>query len=91
MALGNAMKVTSAPGTILDGNYPAYTDSRMVSATIDLSVCLPPVVYLVPERKVPFLSFRPIGKNLNVNINNTIRFFATLEMTVLLSFRSGTI
>ena len=44
----------------------------------------------MPERKPHFLSFRPKGEILNVNINNTIRFLATLEMTVLLSFRSGT-
>ena len=46
--------------------------------------------YVVPEGKVHFLSFRPKGKIENVNINNTLRFLATLEMTVLLSFRSGT-
>ena len=43
------------------------------------------------ERKPYLLSFRPKGEILNVNINSTIRFLATLEMTILLSFRSDTI
>ena len=33
-------------GTVLDGKYPAYTDSRLVSATINLSGCSASVVYL---------------------------------------------
>ena len=45
---------------------------------------------LVPVRKVHFLSFRPKGEILNANTINRIRFFATLEMTVLPNFRTGT-
>ena len=33
-------------GTVLGGNYPAYTDSRLVSAPIDLTGCSPSVAYL---------------------------------------------
>ncbi len=34
-----------------------------------------------------FWVFRPKEEILNININSTTRFLATLEMTVLLSFR----
>ncbi|MBU0973788.1 MAG: choice-of-anchor J domain-containing protein [Proteobacteria bacterium] len=33
-------------GTVLTGSYPANTDSRLVSATIDLTGCSPAIVYL---------------------------------------------
>ena len=33
-------------GTVLDANYPPYTDSRLVSATIDFSECSVSVIYL---------------------------------------------
>ena len=36
------------------------------------------------------MSFQPKGKILNVSINNTISFLASLEMTILLSFRLDT-
>ena len=33
-------------GTVLDGNYPAHTDSRLISAAIDLSNCSASIIYL---------------------------------------------
>jgi len=46
------------------------------------------VAYLVPERKPPFLSFRPKGEICNPYICIDNSFLATLEMTVLTGFRS---
>ena len=43
---GECYEGDQCAGTVLDGNYPAYTDSRLVGATIDLSGCSAFVVYL---------------------------------------------
>ena len=43
---GECYEGEQCAGTVLDSNYHAYTDSRLVSATIDLSGCSASVVYL---------------------------------------------
>ncbi|MCP3873649.1 MAG: hypothetical protein GY699_10905 [Desulfobacteraceae bacterium] len=54
---GRCFNGTSCAGTVLNGNYPGYTDSRLISATIDLTQTSLPIVYLSFMEWVSYSSY----------------------------------